>query len=94
MFCRNTAKMIRLPTKDETAGVMTQRLQKTPAPRSGVVMSMCIIRAYRSIDNILLLFQFSATEPDGSMAGAYAASEVAFRATAEAFCFARDRSET
>ena len=50
-------------------------------------MSVCIIRAYRSIDNILLLFQFSATEPNGSMAVAHAASEVASRATAEALLF-------
>lgn len=57
-------------------------------------MPACIIRAGRPIDNIFLLFPFSATEPDGSMAGVHTASEVAFRATAEAFCFARERGET
>ena len=55
-------------------------------------MSVCIIRADCPVDNIFLLFQFSATEPDGSMAGAHVASEVAFRATAEAFCFARPQA--
>ena len=50
-------------------------------------MSFGIIRAYRSIDNIFVLFPFSATESDGLMTGAHAASEVAFRATAEAFLF-------
>ena len=57
-------------------------------------MSVCIIRAYRSIDNILLLFQFSATEPDGSMAGVRTASEVASRATTEAFLFCPTTSDS
>ena len=35
---------------------------------------------------------FSATEPDGSMAGVRTVSEVAFRATAEVFCFARPQT--
>lgn len=53
-------------------------------------MPTCIIRAGRPIDNILfLLFQFPATEPDGSMAGVHAASDVASGATSEVFCFAQ-----
>ena len=52
-------------------------------------MSFGIIRAYRSIDNLFLLFQFPVTEQDGSMASVHVASEVAFGATAEAFCFTR-----
>ena len=53
-------------------------------------MSVCIIRADCPVDNpSFLQFQFPATEPDGSMADIHAASEVAFGATTEAFCFAR-----
>ena len=53
-------------------------------------MSVCIIRAYRPIDNIFFYnSNFLATEPDGSMAGGHVASEVAFCATAEAIYFAR-----
>jgi len=55
-------------------------------------MSACIIRAYRPVDNILLLFQFPATEPDSSMAGIHTASEVAFGATTEAFAL-RDHKQ-
>ena len=55
-------------------------------------MSMCIIRAVCPLDNFFfVLFPFTATEPNGSMAGIHAASEVAFRATAEAVCFARSQ---
>lgn len=56
-------------------------------------MSVCIIRADCPLDNIFFLqFQFSATETDGSNAGVHVASEVAFRATAEAVCFARTQA--
>lgn len=57
-------------------------------------MSVCYYTGRAPRLQLLLQFQFPATEPNGSMVGAYTASEVAFRATAEAFCFARDRGET
>ena len=50
-------------------------------------MSVCIIKADCPVDNPFL--EFPATELDGSMADIHAASEVAFGATTEAFCFAR-----
>ena len=53
-------------------------------------MPTCIIRADCPVDNSFFYnSNFSATEPDGSMAGFHVASEVVFRATAGAFCFAR-----
>ena len=54
-------------------------------------MSVCIIRAYRSIDNILLLFQFPATEPDGSMAGILQPPKSLWRDDG-GFCFARSQA--
>ena len=54
-------------------------------------MSVCIIiRADCPVDNPF--FTIFSTEPDGSMAGVHAASEVASGATTEAFCFARSQA--